>query len=97
MSTAQHISTNRSARLLEALRTDELRDALARRAQMREQQQSSYRVHTQLWRRPTATRTPTEVRAANCKLRGGLCASGNSPFPMLFQRCPSSCLWVCAT
>jgi hypothetical protein len=40
---------DQTARLPEALRTDELRDALARRAQLRDQHQSSYRVHTQLW------------------------------------------------
>ena len=41
---------DQTARLPEALRTHELRDALACRAQRRDQHQSSYRVHTQRWR-----------------------------------------------
>jgi len=40
---------DQTARLPEVLRTDELRDALACRMQIRDQHQSSYRVHTQLW------------------------------------------------
>ena len=41
---------DQAQRLHEQLRTDELREALARRAQLRDQHQSSYRVHTELWR-----------------------------------------------
>ena len=41
---------DQAERLDDQLHTDELREALARRAQLRDQHQSSYRVHTELWR-----------------------------------------------